>query len=201
MNNVKSWLKSVARKVIDRNEQFNNYLRKKGAKIGSGVQIVDRWDFKYEPEFADLILLEDNVVIAPGVRFVLHDSAFANVCGDLPIKFGVIHIGKNSYVGAETILLPGIKIGRNCLIGAGSLVNSDIPDDSVAVGRAARIIGSIDDFKARYVEETQKEPNGSSFYVDLGGAYHQQRSKFGSDVVSECKRRYLLAKSKFNVSF
>lgn len=52
------------------------------------------------------------------------------------------HIGKNCFIGGESLILPGVTIGDNCVIGAGSVVTKDIPSRSVAAGNPARIIRS-----------------------------------------------------------
>ena len=68
-------------------------------------------------------------------------------------KIGCIEICDNVFVGADTLILYDVKIGENCIIGAGSLVTKDIPPNSVAVGRPCRVIGSFSD----YVEKRMKE--------------------------------------------
>jgi serine acetyltransferase len=64
---------------------------------------------------------------------------------DLPIgrqhqPAGPITIGSGSWLGHGSSVLPGVTIGSHCVIGAGSVVTSDIPDNSVAVGVPARVI-------------------------------------------------------------
>lgn len=55
---------------------------------------------------------------------------------------GPVKVGAYTFVGAGAIILPGVTVGRGCIIGAGSLVNRDVPDYSVAVGSPAKVIGS-----------------------------------------------------------
>ncbi|WP_299194624.1 acyltransferase [uncultured Erythrobacter sp.] len=49
-------------------------------------------------------------------------------------------IGKNCFIGGESIVLPGVTIGDNCVIGAGSVVTKDVPDRCIAAGNPAKII-------------------------------------------------------------
>ena len=49
-------------------------------------------------------------------------------------------IGRNCFVGARSIVLPGVRIGDHCVIGAGAVVTSDIPSNSIAVGNPAKVI-------------------------------------------------------------
>lgn len=54
-----------------------------------------------------------------------------------------VHIGKNVWIGGKATILPGVKIGDNSIIGAGSVVTRDIPQNSIAVGNPARVIREI----------------------------------------------------------
>lgn len=56
-----------------------------------------------------------------------------------------VHIGKNCWLGAGVIVLPGITIGDNSVIGAGSVVTKDIPENVVAVGNPCKVLRSIGD--------------------------------------------------------
>jgi len=52
------------------------------------------------------------------------------------------NIGRNCFIGGESIILPGITIGDNCVIGAGSVVTKDVPPRSIAAGNPAKVIRS-----------------------------------------------------------
>lgn len=54
-----------------------------------------------------------------------------------------IHIGKNVWIGSNSTILPGVTIGDNAVIGAGSVVTKDIPENMLAVGSPAKVIRSI----------------------------------------------------------
>jgi acetyltransferase-like isoleucine patch superfamily enzyme len=50
------------------------------------------------------------------------------------------YVGSRTFIGANSIVLPGIRIGDNCIIGAGSVVTKDVPSNCIAVGNPARVI-------------------------------------------------------------
>ena len=54
-----------------------------------------------------------------------------------------VHIGENAWIGAGTVIVPGVTIGKNTVIGAGSVVTKDIPDNVVAVGNPCRVIREV----------------------------------------------------------
>ena len=54
-----------------------------------------------------------------------------------------IHVGDDSWLGGGVVVLPGVRIGARCVIGAGSVLTRDIPDDSLAVGNPARVVRSL----------------------------------------------------------
>lgn len=118
-----------------------------GATIGEGVFIGA--NVVIDEGFAPLLTIEDGVVISDRVVIMLHDSALNNVCG-LPIKVGRVTLSKNAYVGVNATILCGVTIGQRALVGAGSVVVKDIPDETVAFGCPAQVQGTLKDFRERF---------------------------------------------------
>lgn len=52
------------------------------------------------------------------------------------------HIGRNSFIGAHSIIMPGVRVGDECIVAAGAVVTQDVPDHSIVAGNPARIIRS-----------------------------------------------------------
>ncbi len=59
------------------------------------------------------------------------------------LKTKPIHIKKNAWIGARVNILPGVIIGENAIVGTGSIVTKDVPDNTVVVGNPARIVKTI----------------------------------------------------------
>jgi acetyltransferase-like isoleucine patch superfamily enzyme len=88
----------------------------------------------------------DHVTIASGAHIYTHDSSFYRVNEEIkdPINGthcdrGPVLIGDNVQIGANSIILPGVTIGNNVLVGALTLVNKNIPDNSLVVGSPCKI--------------------------------------------------------------
>ena len=80
-------------------------------------------------------------------------------------------IGDNVYIGSKCIILPGVRIGNNVVIGAGSVVTKDIPDNSVYAGNPARFICDLQ----TYADKALK--NGK-VWKDLDGTSPEEKRKF-----------------------
>lgn len=63
---------------------------------------------------------------------------------DFPITTGAVSIGNDVWIGANAIVLPGVKIGNHCVVGAGSVVKEDVPDRTVVVGVPAKAIRTLE---------------------------------------------------------
>lgn len=108
----------------------------RGLTIGS--------NFSMQPDcFIDyshcwLISIGNNVIFAPRVQVIAHDTSLLNYTGS--VKLGLITIGDNVFIGNSAIILLGVSIGDNCIIGAGSVVTKNIPSGCVAAGNPAQVI-------------------------------------------------------------
>ncbi len=98
------------------------------------------------------ITIEDDVLMGIGIHVYTTDHEFTDITrpiiaqGDRPAESVLIKRG--SWIGANVILLPGITIGRNCVIGAGSIVTKSVPDFCVAVGNPAKVIRTLSSAQA-----------------------------------------------------
>ena len=135
------------------------YFRKMGAQIGEGCFIVPT-DLGSEPY---LIKIGNRVAIAAEVAFATHDGAvwvFRDQVPDLQV-FGPIVIEDNCIIGLRAIIFPNVRIGRNSVVAAGSLVINDVPPNSVVVGVPARAFGSMEKYREKCLERwaQQRPPN------------------------------------------
>lgn len=142
------------------NQKTKKYLKR--VRIGSTVKLVnkktiDLFDNVWIGHYA-LIDGIGGVSIGKGVHISSHTVIYSHsshdairLLGDQYImeetksrigyKLKPVTIGDYSFIGTSSIILPGSTIGRGCIIGAGSVVNCNIPDYSIANGNPIQIIG------------------------------------------------------------
>ena len=133
--------------------------KKKGMKLGDNLYVQGIPNFGSEPF---LIEIGNDVTLAEGVSFINHGGD-ARVTKRIEKykdgrNFGRIKIGNNTFIGKGTILMPGISIGNNCIIGSLSVVSSSVPDNSVYAGTPVKFICTIDEYGERLLKNNVMYP-------------------------------------------
>ena len=122
---------------------------KQGMKIGKNVRFLGNHNFGSEPF---LIEIGDDVTVSADVTFVNHDGGtavfkkFYEPQYEKVLKFGKIVIHDNCFIGAGTIIMPGVEIGPNAVVGAGSIVTKDVAPEMVVAGAPIKEICSLEEY-------------------------------------------------------
>src|SRR6266496_3544897 len=111
-----------------------------GATIGRDCKIGDRVTVKCGVSLYDGIILEDDAFVGPDVSFP-NDARPRS--GQRPETFPKTRIRTGASLGAGSIVLPGLSVGRWAMIGAGALVTRDVPDFALVYGSPARVHGHV----------------------------------------------------------
>ncbi|SEW41008.1 Hexapeptide repeat of succinyl-transferase [Chryseobacterium wanjuense] len=119
----------------------------KGLKVGKNVRFVEVPQFGTE---CFLIEIGDQTTFSNNVRFVNHDGGqnalhFFDKYKDVR-TFGRIKIGKQCLIGADTIIMLGVEMGDNCVLGAGSILTTSMPSGTVYAGVPAKYICTIEEY-------------------------------------------------------
>lgn len=156
------------------NEKRNELLKEMFAEIGDGCYIEPPFHANFGGKHChfgknvyanfNLTCVDDthiyvgdntmfgpNVVIATAGHPVLPELRQQGYQYNMPVK-----IGKNCWLGAGVIVLPGVTVGDNSVIGAGSVVTKDIPADAVAVGNPCRVLRPIGERDREYYYKDRK---------------------------------------------
>lgn len=125
------------------------------SKISLGNNVIIRPNtmlFADPRDKSGKIIIEDNVMIGSGVHIYVANHRFDR--NDIDIIYQGhseskdVVLKQGCWIGANTTILPGVKIGENSVIGAGSVVTKSIPARVIAVGNPAKIIKILNDKKA-----------------------------------------------------
>lgn len=125
------------------------YLKKKKifSFIGNNVRIMDR----KIPLYSNLIKFHNNIQVASNVTFLTHDAIHSIISSiefgrNVQEKIGCIEIMDNVFIGSNSTILYNVRIGPNAIVAAGSIVNKDVPKNTVVAGVPAKVICTFDEF-------------------------------------------------------
>ena len=131
------------------------YARSLGVRVGNKTRVLgmEIGTFGSEPY---LVSLGDNVSVTSGVKFITHDGGMWVLRNEFPAIdiIAPIRVGNNVFIGMDSIIMPGVTIGDNCVIGAGSLVSRDIPPGTVAAGVPAKPLKTVEEYRAKALENS-----------------------------------------------
>ncbi|PBQ31522.1 acetyltransferase [Sphingobacteriaceae bacterium] len=95
-----------------------------------------------------MIYIEDNVLLGPNVAIYSSTHKFDNI--HMPVKdqgyiMATTRLKEGCWIGINSVILPGVTVGKNSVVGANSFVNKDVPDYTVVAGSPAKIIRKLDE--------------------------------------------------------
>ena len=173
-------IKNIIKKIVYREkydiDSYVSYLRSKGVTIGENNILVDVQHIRIDLTRPYLLTIGNNNTLSDSVTILTHDYSWSVVAkrypGEIYPILGKVEIGDNCFIGSHTTILPNVKIGSNVIVGAGSLVNRDLPDDTVCAGVPARVICTLDEYR-------EKIKNKSTEHLDL--LISSYREKYSED--------------------
>ena len=117
----------------------------KPTKYNWVVQNKDRFELGYKTDIGAFTYINalNGVIIEDFVQIGSHCSIYS--VSTIDNKAGGVILKKNCRIGSHCVVMPGVTVGENSIVGAFSFVNKDIPDDVIAVGVPAKMIKKLDD--------------------------------------------------------
>lgn len=159
VSGMRSWLKEFVYRF--RGEYTTEKLVSMGMTVGNNFKRLG--GVILDPSHCWLIEIGDNVTMAPRVHILCHDASTKEFIG--LTKIGRVTVGNNVFIGAETVVLPGVTIGDNVIIGANSTVTRDVPSNSVVAGSPARVIRSLQEHLTKEKDQMDHSPQYGEEYT------------------------------------
>jgi carbonic anhydrase/acetyltransferase-like protein (isoleucine patch superfamily) len=144
------------------------YHRRRGVRIGERVDLIGGGPHTFGSE-PYLVTIGDDVTISHGVDFITHDGGLRVVRDRWPdaYVYGPITVGRRAFIGAHSVLMPGVTIGDGAVVGVGSLVTRDVPSGMVVAGVPARPVRRVEEYAAASRER----------WIDTGGMSGSQKEQ------------------------
>ena len=120
---------------------------------GFNIEVGRNFFANYNCTMLDVakITIGDNCFMAPNVAIYTAGHPIHPDSRNSMYEYGIpVTIGDNVWIGGNVVICPGVTVGSNCVIGAGSVVTKDIPDWSIAAGNPCKVIRKITDEDKRY---------------------------------------------------
>jgi maltose O-acetyltransferase len=113
-----------------------------------GCDVFIARGFYLDPGYAWLISIGDEATLGPNVTVLTHDATPKLRTGYSLIAR--VHIGARVFIGANATILPGVTIGDDAIVGAGSVVRRDVRAGTVVIGNPADEVGTTDQHTERH---------------------------------------------------
>lgn len=120
-----------------------NQLR--GVRIANARKVYVAPNVLIDTIYPEAVTIEDEVYLTRGVKVIAHfnpTNPIAELTG-INSEVRPVKIGYGSFVGVNAIILPGVEIGRMCIVGAGAVVTKSCPEYSILGGNPAQVIGDV----------------------------------------------------------
>lgn len=166
---------SVLRRFYDKFINKNSVSSHVGRGLKIGRNVVVQKDVVIDYSHVWHIEIGSDVTIAPRVIILAHDASTKNELGYT--RVGKVMIGSRVFIGAGTIILPGVSIGDDVIIGAGSVVSRDIESNSVVVGNPARVLCTKSEFLEKKKIEMSLVPCFDESYTLRGGVSRETKAE------------------------
>ena len=141
------------RKLLGKTGKFFHIANPFHCDYGSNIEIGENFFSNYGLTILDVgkVTIGDNAQIAPNVSIYTAGHPIHPDSRNSGYEYGIpVAIGDNVWIGGNAVILPGVTIGSNSVIGAGSVVTKDIPEWVIAAGNPCRVLRKITEEDRKY---------------------------------------------------
>ena len=151
-------------------------LKSRGLKVGDNFFMAP--GCVLDPAHCWHISIGNNVALGPDVYILAHDSIMHRFIGYGNVAN--VKIGDDVTISTRAVILPGVTIGNRVMIGAGAVVTKDIPENSIAVGNPAKVIGTFDAYIEKHKKALATHPMFDESFLLNSGLSNEQKEKMKS---------------------
>jgi maltose O-acetyltransferase len=173
-----SFIKARFKKSLLEEKWLDDY-REMGMKIGVMCRIQPEVTFDYSHCW--LIEIGNYVIIAPQAYLLAHDTSTKPLIGYS--KVGKIIIEDGVFIGARALIMPNVRIGKNSIVAAGSVITKSVPEGVVVGGNPAKVIMTV----AEYTEKINKikdiSPTYEAEYTIKGNITDEKKVQMSKDLI------------------
>lgn len=144
--NQKAYRRQIIHKLLGQVGENVNIHPSFHCDYGFPITVGDNFYANYDCIILDVcpVTIGDNVMLGPRVCIYTAEHPLDAAVRASGVESGKpVTIGNNVWIGGNTIINPGVKIGHNTVIGSGSVVTKDIPDNVIAAGNPCRILRTL----------------------------------------------------------
>ena len=103
------------------------------------------------------VYVGDKVMFGPNVTIATANHPIEPTLRAKGLQYNKdVYVGENAWIGAGVIIVPGVRIGKNTVIGGGSVVTKDVPDNVVAVGNPCRVLREVGEHDKKYFYKNEE---------------------------------------------
>lgn len=157
--------------------------KRREKKIKYHIGNIKHHNSRIDALMPQFVTIGDNFISAPGSIILSHDASLFFHIGKYRVE--KVKIGDNVFLGANSIVLPGVTIGNGAIIGAGSVVTKDVPDNTVVAGNPAKIICTVEEYIKKCTDKKVLYTPPESFYSNI------TKRKLNEDELSDFQKKVL----------
>lgn len=156
---MKNIIKTLYMKYLKKKDPVLFY-RKIGVQIGEGTRL---YNVNIDYGHAFLLSIGKDCILT-NCTILTHDGSTKMLLGKS--KVGKVIIGDNVFIGFQSLILSGVRVGNNVIIGAGSIVTKDVPENCIVSGNPAKVISTKDEFNIKHLEAYKNHPVWNTYWVN-----------------------------------
>lgn len=172
-----NFLRARFRKWLNEEYWLEDYV-KVGMKIGTGCDINP--GLIVDHSHCWLIEIGNNVTIAPHVYLLAHDASIHRTLGHS--RIGKVILKDGSFIGARALIMPGVTVGENAIVAAGSIVTKSVEKGKVVGGNPAKVICTVEDLLTKHKAAMETAPRYDEKWLIQNGITAEMKQKMSRDL-------------------